>query len=159
MDNSKAVGWKVKEVEYKHRDVRVSTTPYLHSIAHRVTTMQFWWTCHFSCQLLAKLDWSLLEVMTDSLESSTTKRVHFTTSWTMEMVCHFLCVHNRPHWLEAVSRWLGSCRSCTSSHSTSFFKKNENPCRSSKEWAGALLSLAVRSRVIAISKCGLRITQ
>ena len=26
MDNSKAVGWKVKEVEYKHRDVRVSTS-------------------------------------------------------------------------------------------------------------------------------------
>ena len=25
MDNSKAVGWKVKEVKYKHRDVRVST--------------------------------------------------------------------------------------------------------------------------------------
>ena len=25
MDNSKTVGWKVKGVEYKHRDVRVST--------------------------------------------------------------------------------------------------------------------------------------
>ena len=25
MDNSKAVGWKVKEVKYKHRDIRVST--------------------------------------------------------------------------------------------------------------------------------------
>ena len=25
MDNSKAVGWKVKEVKYKHRDIWVST--------------------------------------------------------------------------------------------------------------------------------------
>ena len=62
------------------------STPYLHSIARKVTTMQFWWTCHFSCQLLMKLDWSLLEVMTDSLESSTTKQVHFATSWIMEAV-------------------------------------------------------------------------